>query len=301
MDGRFGILAAVVSSALGGTSATVTRFAIAGTDPITLAALRFGIGFIFLLPVAFVSKARWPAGRDRVYVALLGILFFAVFFATFNLALRYTTAARGTLALSALPLLTMVAGALLRVERLTPRKTLGVVIAISGVAVSLATGLSSAPPGAWRGDLIMVAGTSCMALYNVWSRPFIARSSPLAFVTFGMGAGSLSVAVVAWLSGGFAAAENFDTGQWIAVSYLGTFGAAVTFFLWVFALGHATPTQVANTITINPITASLLASILVHEPIGAHLLIGLAAVAIGVWVASTRGRAAFAIPAPPSR
>ena len=96
-----------------------------------------------------------------------------MFFVFYNLALGYTTVARGTLALSTLPLMTMVAGAALGIEALTARKTAGVLIAIGGVAVALASGVADAPAGAWRGDLIMAAATLCMALYSVWSRPFM--------------------------------------------------------------------------------------------------------------------------------
>jgi hypothetical protein len=46
------ILAAVISSALGGMAAAVTRFIIDAADPVTIAVFRFGLGFLFLLPVA---------------------------------------------------------------------------------------------------------------------------------------------------------------------------------------------------------------------------------------------------------
>jgi len=291
---RLGILAAVLSSTLGGTNTAVTRFAIGATDPITLAGLRFGLGFLLLLPLAFALRTRWPKGRDWVGVAMLGVLFFAIFMSTFNLALRYTTAARGALALATLPLLTMVVGALLRIEPLTMRKTAGVVVAIGGVVIALLAGLAEAPSGAWRGDLIMIAGALCMALYNVWSRPFIARSSSMAFVTVGMGAGSTCMLLLAAAGGGLSASGAFVTSQWAAVLYLAAFGAALTFFLWVFALEHTTPTRVANAITINPVTAALLAAPLIGEPIGANLLIGIAGVGIGIWMASTnRPQVAF--------
>src|SRR5690242_18505223 len=153
---RLGLLAAILSSSIGGVNTAVTRFTIGATDPATLAALRFGLGFLFLLPVALALRSRWPRRRDWAGVAALGILFFAIFQGVFNLALRYTTAARGALALSMLPLITMVVAALLRIEPLTARKTAGVLIAIAGVAAALVTGLADAPAGAWRGDLIMV-------------------------------------------------------------------------------------------------------------------------------------------------
>jgi drug/metabolite transporter (DMT)-like permease len=288
-----GVLAAILSSSVGGITTAVTRYVIGATDPVTLAGMRFGLGFLLLLPIALALRSRWPRRKDWLGVALLGILFFAVFFGLFNLALRYTSAARGALAVSTLPLMTMLAASALRVERLTKRKSVGVLIAIGGVALALIAGLRDAPQGAWRGDAIMVAATLCFALYSIWSRPFIARSSPLGFVTASMGSGSLVVCLIALAGGGFARTSDFGAGQWTAVVYLAVFGAALTFFLWVFALARTTPTKVTNTITLNPVTASIVATYLVGEPIGLYLLVGIAAVFTGILIASTDRSAAL--------
>lgn len=282
-----GVLAAILSSSVGGVTTAVTRYVIGATDPATLAGMRFGLGFLLLLPIALALRSRWPKGRDWLGVALLGILFFAIFFGLFNLALKYTSAARGALAVATLPVMTMLIASALRVERLSPRKSVGVAIAIAGVAVALVGGLKDAPPGAWRGDAIMVGATLCFALYSIWSRPFIARSSSLGFVTAGMGSGSLVICFLALAGGGFASTSGFGAGQWTAVAYLAVFGAALTFFLWVFALARTTPTKVTNTITLNPVTASIVATFLVGEPIGLALLVGIAAVFTGILVAST--------------
>jgi len=261
MNERLGVLIAVLSSTFGGTAAAVTRYVVGAIDPVTIAAFRFGIGVAVLLPLALLLRSALPRGRDWIGAGLLGVMFFAVFFVFYNIAMAYTTAARGALALSTLPLWTMVVAALLGAEALTARKTLGVLIAVGGVAIALIAGLAAAPAGAWRGDLIMLGATLCMAFYNVWSRPFIARSSPLGFVTASMGAGAACLVIVATLSNGFAVTQSFTAAQWIAVIYLGVFGGAAAFFLWVLALRMTTPTRVANTMTVNPIAASLLAAI----------------------------------------
>ena len=56
---------------------------------------------------------------------------------------------------TSLPVQTMTVGALLGIEPLTLRKSLGVAIAMLGVFAALASGLSAAPEGAWRGEAIM--------------------------------------------------------------------------------------------------------------------------------------------------
>jgi drug/metabolite transporter (DMT)-like permease len=126
---------------------------------------------------------------------------------------------------------------------------------VLGVVAALASGLSTAPPGAWRGELIMTGAVLCMAFYNVWSRPFMQRSSALGFLTVGMGTGAAALILVGSMSGSVAVLSHFTTPQWIAGLYLGVAGGALAFILWVMALERATPTRVANTMTINPVAA----------------------------------------------
>src|SRR5256714_2148526 len=262
MGEGWGVLAAVLSSGLGGTSIGATRYLVNAIDPLAIGSFRFGIGFLLLLPVALLQGGvEWPR-QDWPGVAGLGVLYFALFPILFNASLIFTTAARGALALSTLPLLTMVVGAALGSEALTARKSLGVVIATLGVAIALLSGLASAPLGAWRGDLLMVGAALCMAIYSIWSKPFIARSGPIPFTTMSMGVGAACLIVISCCRGSFTPVAAFGTPQWLAATYLGAFGSALTFYLWAFALARTTPTRVAISVTVNPITASLVGAVL---------------------------------------
>jgi len=293
-----GVLIAIVSSCLGGSAVAVTRYLAGNADPITLAILRWGTGFALVLPAALLMRAKWPPRADWLAVGALGIAFFGLFFIFYNLALGYTSAARASLALSTLPLQTMSVGALLGIEPLTARKTLGVATAMLGVFTALATGLGSAPPGAWRGEAIMIGAVLCMAFYNVWSRRFIVRSSALGFLCVGMGAGALALIIAGVATGRVEVLSSFSAAQWTAGLYLGIGGGAAAFILWVMALQRTTPTLVANTMTVNPIAAGLLATQLVGEPITLNLVLGLIAVFAGIWIATTQGKTPPA-PAPP--
>lgn len=287
MGEALGVLIAIVSSCLGGTAAAVTRYLVGSADPVTLAILRWAIGFLCVLPAALLLRVRWPQRADLPAVAGLGVCYFGLFFVLYNVAVSYTTAARASLALSTLPLQTMVVGALLGIEPLTRRKTAGVLIAMAGVFAALSSGLSAAPAGAWRGELIMTGAVLCMAFYNVWSRPLMLRSSPLGYLTVGMGAGAAALVLIGTLTGRVAVLSTFGASEWIAGIYLGVGGGALAFILWVLALERTTPTRVANTMTVNPLAAGLLATQLVGEPITPNLIVGLVAVFAGIWVATT--------------
>jgi drug/metabolite transporter (DMT)-like permease len=286
----WGVLAAMASSGVGGTSIGATRYLVHAIDPLAIGSFRFGIGFLFLLPLALLKGGARPARRDWAGVVGLGVLYFALFPILFNASLIFTTAARAALALSTLPLLTMLVGAAFGSEALTARKAGGVLIAMGGVAVALLSGLASAPQGAWRGDLLMVAASLCMALYSIWSKPFIRRSGPIPFTATAMGVGAVCLILISLGRGSFAPVAAFGRAQWGAAFYLGAFGAALTFYLWAFALERATPTRVAISVTVNPITASLVGAMLLDEPLSWNLVAGIAAVFAGIWIATTADR-----------
>jgi drug/metabolite transporter (DMT)-like permease len=288
MGEAWGVLAAVLSSALGGTSIGATRYLVNAIDPLAIGSFRFGIGFLLLLPLVLIQGRGWPARRDWPAVIGLGLLFFAAFPILFNASLIFTTAARGALALSTLPLLTMAVGAALGSEQLTLRKTTGVLVTITGVAMALLSGLNAAPEGAWRGDLLMVAAALCMALYSIWSKPFIRRSGPIAFTTMAMAAGAACLLLAALARGSFAPVAVFGAPQWFGATYLGAFGAALTFYLWAFALERTTPTRVAISVTVNPIAASLVGATLLGEPLRWNLAVGIVTVFAGIWIATTQ-------------
>ena len=64
MSEWIGVSIALASSCLGGSAAAITRYLVGNADPVTLAILRWGIGFACLLPTALLLKVRWPPRRD---------------------------------------------------------------------------------------------------------------------------------------------------------------------------------------------------------------------------------------------
>jgi drug/metabolite transporter (DMT)-like permease len=280
-----GVLAAAASSLLGGTAVATTRLVIGTISPLTLAALRYAIGLACLAALVRLARLRAIAPADRWRVALLGVLFFAVFPVLFNAALAHTTAARGALALATLPLLTLALAACVGAERLTAAKVAGVAVAIGGVAGALASDLGRVP-GAWQGDLIMVAAALAGALFNVASRPTLRRTQALPFTTGAMAAGVtallLATAPAVAQHGLAPGAAQVGSVQVLAVAYLGVVGAALVFWLWSVGLAHTTPTRVAVTVTLNPVAAMALGAVMLGEEVTLPLVGGLAAVLGGI-------------------
>lgn len=292
-----GPLIAVLSCAIGGTAIGATRFLAPLADPLTIGALRFVGAFAFLALLALWQGSAWPKPRDRRAAIGFGLVLFAAFPVFFNAALIYTTAARGGLALVTGPMITMVVSGLLGLERITARKVIGVAIAVGGTAVALGAGLSSAPPGAWRGDLLMVGAALCMVIYNIGTRPYIERSSPLGFSAFGMGVGGTALAFLSVVTGGAPVVATFTPTAWFAIAYVALVGGAIGYYMWVIAIRRTSPTLVTISLTVNPVTAAIYGALLLGEPITATLVAGFLTVLAGIVIAAT-GRKD--LPTPPS-
>ncbi|MBN8920089.1 MAG: DMT family transporter [Rhizobiales bacterium] len=298
MSERIAAVAAAFSAALGGVTIASTRLVAGAADPIVVNTLRFGMAFAVLLVIALVLRVRWPRREDWLPIAALGLLAFVVFSLLFVEAMKFTVAARGGVVFSTMPLYTMLIAAMLGVQRLTLRRSLGVFIAIGSVMVALVAGLGSAPPGAWRGDLIMMTAVVCMAVYVVICRSVILRCDPLAFLTLGMGIAEVVLIALALGFGDLSRVAAFGAAEWSAMVFLGTGGGAAMFLLWVFALGRTGPTQVAVSVAVNPIVAAIASALMLGEPVGPSLLIGLGGVLAGLWIANSESENVAAVTGP---
>ena len=267
-----GVGAALLSSLLGGTAVAGTRYAVGAIDPLGLAMLRYGIGALCLAPVAVYSFRKLKNTADILATAGLGALFFALFPYLFTLSLAHTTAARGSLALSSLPLLTLGLSIVLGRETFSWRRLIGILLAVGGLAYALSPRLEEAVPMAWKGDLVMIAAACVGAIFNVLSRPYIQRIGALSFTALGICMGALLLAIISGAAGVFQALPQLPVSAWVAVAYLGVVGCALTFLLWSIGIRLASPALVALTVTVNPITASALGAMYLSEPITQELV-----------------------------
>jgi drug/metabolite transporter (DMT)-like permease len=132
----------------------------------------------------------------------------------------------------------------------------------------------------------MMAAALCMAFYSIWSKPVITRSGPITFTAVAMTAGAVLLLALAAATGGLSRLAQTGPAQWLAFGYVGLVGSALAFYLWSYALGRTSPTRVAIAVTVNPVSAAVTGALALGEPIGWNVLAGLAAVALGIAIAT---------------
>ncbi len=287
-DRGLGVLAAVVSSVLGGTSIGATRFLVNAIDPLAIGSVRFGMGFLLLLPVALVQGHRWPPRHDWPAVAGLGLLFYAAFPILFNVSLIFTKRLAGVVDVAPADHGGR-RGARQRAidlakNRWRPRRDpWGVHGLADGPRHGARRRVARRPPDGRRRALHGTLQHLVQAFYPP-------RSGPIPFTTLAMSAGAAVLIMFCLLVGSFAPVEAFGPPQWLGVFYLGAFGSALTFYLWALALGRTTPTRVAISVTVNPVAASLVGAVLLAEPLRWSLAVGIVTVFAGIRIATTQSR-----------
>ena len=286
---RINLLAVVAAAATGvqvGSAIVATRFVIDQTDPVTLAFLRYLIGFILLLYPAWRAARGWFRRRDWFPIAALGVTQFGILIVFMNYGLQFIPSARAALIFATVPLLTMVLGAFIGRERMTLLKTAGVLLTLLGVGFAMGEKvfLPAAGEVGWIGELAVLASALCAALCSVLYRPYLVRYPTLQVSAFAMFASVGFLAAAAGVEGAFSSSFNFTLAGWMAVLFIGA-SSAIGYTMWLWALGHASPTRVTVFLSLSPITSAALGALLLAEPISLLFVAGLISVTLGLWLA----------------
>ncbi len=290
-----GVLPAAAAAGAGilvGAAIVATRFVIAQTGPASLALLRYLIGGCCLLPAVLLSVRVRFAPRDLVPIALLGITQFGILIWLLNFGLQFISSGRAALIFATFPLLTMLLAAGLGQERLTLVKTIGVLATIAGVGFALGekAAQQGSAPHPWIGELAVFASALSGAVCSVLYRPYLRRYPALQVGAVAMFASVGFLALLAAGEGFYGAWPRFTPSGWLAVFFIGL-SSGIGYYLWLWALGHTTPTRVTVFLALSPVTATGLGAAFLRETISLMVLLGLACVVLGLWLAHRRDSA----------
>ena len=269
---------AAFSSLSAGISIVGTRLILPETDPQTMAAIRFGIGALCLMPFLIVGFRKNPiAPADLPAIIFLGALFFGLFTFLFNASLALTTAAHGAVGLATSPIITLVFAWVLGREVMTKMKMICVVLAFLGVGVAVSDSFVATASGTdiLIGDSLMLLAALTVSIYTIYAKPYIVKYGGIYFTGVVMAIGVFSLTTVSPLVGFPIRVPDFTIVEWGVMLFLGVIGAAVQFAAFIWALGRIPSSTVGITLTLSPISAFIFAWPVLGEAITYQALIGL--------------------------
>jgi drug/metabolite transporter (DMT)-like permease len=239
------------------------------------------------------DRKAWLTGRDFFTFAYLGFFGVSINQFCFTLGLRYTNVTHSSVIVGLAPIYTLTLAVLLRLERLTWRKAIGMAIAFAGVAVlASAAGISPRSP-TLLGDAITMCGSLGFAMYVVLGKRVAAVYDSLTMTTWNFIFGAailLPVAIQQAIAIDFLRTwRTIPLTAWVCVAYTALFSSTLAYLFYYWLLRYLEASQLASFSYLLPVSASGLSILFLGER-GSYLeLIGGILALLGVyWIESTR-------------
>ena len=231
-------------------------------------AVRVALGTIVLLIVARLIGGAPPARRDMFALMALGALGNGIYQIFFAEGITRTRAGEAALIAGASPALIATFSRLAGIERPNRRVLGGILLSIFGVALIVLTTAAApvaAPGSSLFGDLLVLAGTICWALYTVLLIPYTRRNGGFWIIAMTMTGGT----IVLMLAGGRAilATEwtTLPASLWYALVYSGIGGLVVAYFCWLKGVKVLGPTRTSLFTNLQLPTALIVAWLTLRE------------------------------------
>jgi len=238
-------------------------------DPVSFSAIRLAAGALVLIAIVRLRSQR-RRGSLRSGLAL------ALYALPFSLAFVSLSAGTGALVLFAAVQTTMIIGGLHAGERPRPQEWVGLALALCGLVVLVAPGLSRPSPA---GLALMVVAGIAWGAYSLRGR----RSLEPTAETAGNFLYSLPFAALALVP---AASHVAVTMRGVALALLsGAVTSALGYVIWYTALAGLTATRAALVQLVVPVLAAAGGALVLREVVTLRLLVAAVLILGGVALA----------------
>jgi drug/metabolite transporter (DMT)-like permease len=283
---RSALFLAVLVSVIWGLSFLSTKVAMTALPPMTLAAMRFVVAVLLLLPLALAAREDLRlAPRDLPFMALGGLTGVTVYFLCENNGIALLTASESSLVIGTIPILTMLVDRLAFGTRLRARSYIGALLSLAGIALIVLPSLGTRP-SSLAGFLYMGGAAASWVVYVLVTKPLGARYGHIGVTfwqsLFGL-AGCIPFAIAesrGWKAMNLTVALN--------VLYLGVFCSAVAYWLYVVALDRLGAGTTSVFLNLVPVVSVGAAFFLLGERLGPLSLAGGAVAVGGVYLATSK-------------
>lgn len=251
-----------------GVNYSVIKFGTTIVQATAYNAVRVALGTAVLLVVARLIGGKPPARRDMFALMALGALGNGVYQIFFAEGITRTRAGEAALIAGASPALIATFSRLAGIERPSRKVLGGILLSIFGVGLIVLTTAAApvaAPGSSLLGDLLVLAGTFCWAIYTVLLIPYTKRNGGFWIIAMTMAGGT----IVLLLAGGRAILatpwSSLPPALWHALVYSGIGGLVVAYFCWLQGVKVLGPTRTSLFTNLQLPTALIVAWLTLRE------------------------------------
>jgi len=254
-------------------------------SPVILAFSRVSLATLILLPIAWHRGALRSLGKHKAAICAFGLVEFAIPFSLISLGERWISSSVTGILIAMVPMSIALIQRFFGIrESLGAWRIAGLAIGFFGVAALLGTGSISGSSG-WAGVGCMLLATLCYAV-----GPLIIQRHLHGLDSIGPLALSLLIASIVLFVPAVTElpAELPSAAALVSIAILGLLCTAVAMLLMFYLVRHAGASRASVITYINPVVATLLGVLVLHEHLGIGGFIAFGLILLGSWLA-TRG------------
>lgn len=250
------ILAVVV---IWGTNYTVVKEALSTFPPLAFMSLRFGLAAVAMGALLLRVEGWTPLPRATLWKLVgLGLVGNTVYQVCFVVGLSHTSAANSGMLTAVTPVLVAVLGAAFGVERLSRPVVIALVLGVTGMLLIVGVRGPDMTPETRFGDLLILGGSVCWAVYTVGIRTVTGvsalRVTALTMLTGAPGVVLLGVPAIARME-----LAPIGPMAWVGLVYSALVPLVLSYFIWSRSVQVVGTNRTALYNTGIPVVAALTA------------------------------------------
>ena len=277
---NYAYIAATLVSIIYGVTFTVAKDVMPQfVLPFGFILLRVAGSAVLFWSFSFLGPKEKIEPKDFPRIAAAAFFGVALNMLTFFKGLSYTSPIMGAVLMCTTPMIVLVLSAILLRERLSSKKTIGLILGLIGTAVLILYGKSMHnAPKASLGNLLVFINAVSYGFYLIIVKKLMNKYNAFTFVKWIYTFGLLMVFPFGWAEFQAIAWPFIPLGIYYKIGFIVVFSTFLTYLLNLISMRELKPTTVAVFIYLQPLFASVFAIGLGKDEISA--VKGIAAVLI---------------------
>jgi drug/metabolite transporter (DMT)-like permease len=277
----------LVAVVLWAVNFSLVKVALKEMSPMGFNGIRLAFASILLILFLVVNRESFRVdGPDLWKLVVLGIVGNTAYQILFINGIYVTTASNTAIIIAITPAFIAVLSSVLKHERLNWAAWMGIFISFVGfyLVILRNSGKPTFSGEGVKGDLMILAGTLCWAVYTVLAKPLLRKISALKLTAM-----TLVVGTVFYLP--FAIRDiiripyaEVSVKAWASLAFSGLFALAVCYVIWYESVRRVGNSRTAIYDNLIPILTVLFASLIIGEKISPLQGVGMVVILAGVYL-----------------
>ncbi|OZM57188.1 EamA family transporter [Lottiidibacillus patelloidae] len=266
------------STSIWGSAFIAGKYAVTSFEPATIAFLRFFFAAVILYPLMWVTQRNRskPTIKDWALFALLGITGITIYNICFFMASKYATVIKSSLFIAINPVLITLLSYFFLKEKLSKKHFIGMIVALLGVIIIITNGqlIRIIQLQFQFIDLVLLLAVITWALYSVLGKLALKKYNAVVSTTYAIGFGTLFLVPFVLNEITVEVLTNASISSWLAIIHMSIFVTVVSFIMYYNGIKEIGAAKASIFINVMPVSAVILATILLDEVFTLPYLIG---------------------------